>query len=340
MKNFIWVGEGGSETTIIDTKSVKDYKSLFSKYKSHGIDGVIFFANNDRWREALEVAKKLRMEFHLWKPLLVCRDKSLEVNHPSWFAVNRNGASTIEETPYVDFYKWFCPNNPEVKEYLLNIIDQLLMDSRIDSFHLDYIRYCDLFIPEGLIGKYGLKKGEYYPEYDYCYCSECCSKFEAEFGFDPRGKLNIDEKNLWNEYRLNSITRLVKSIKKFINSKGIKVSSAVFPGPSSVAEVNVKQRWSDWGIDGYFPMNYNSMYNKGVSWLKDIVKEERDAIKGLGKLFSGLYLENMTTAELKVAVYDSMRSGADGVSLYCDDLLTDKHLKAFAQVAGLCRNGI
>lgn len=335
MKNYIWVGEGGSDTTVIESGDPKNgaYLELFRNYKEHNIDGIIFFGNNNKWESAMIAAKEYGLEFHIWKPIMICNDNKIIKEHKDWFAVNKQGYSVLDKTPYVDYYKWLCPNNDEVKLYLINMIGNFTSKNDLDGFHLDYIRYCDQYIPEGLIHNYNLEKGKYYPDYDYCYCSRCRQIFKDKHGVDPIDDLTEDQNLKWNQFRLNSISNLVGSLKEFIHLNKINISAAVFPGPKSYAEKNVRQLWDCWELNAYFPMNYHSLYNEKLEWISAMVNEERNAVGSGSFLYSGLYLENLKSNELIKAVKLSMDSGADGVCLYSDDLLNESLLRTFKEIS-------
>lgn len=338
MKNFIWAGESSSNPVSVDKEKghPQNWLALFETYKKNNIDGIIFFAGNSSWKKAIDSASQAGLEYHIWKPMMISQDSVIEKDHPDWFAVRRDGTSTIDKTPYVDYYKWFCPNNNGVMEYLLKLVNSYTEDPRITSMHLDYIRYSDIYIPDGLIGKYNLESGKFYPEYDFCYCPTCRKLFQDEHGVDPLGDLSVKKKVNWDEFRLQSITNIVHQLKNHVHKRNKKISAAVFPGPS-IAIKNVRQQWSEWDLDSFFPMNYNSLYNKGPEWIQKVVKEERKVLGKTPELYSGLFLDKMTNEDLKKAIILSMENGANGISLYSDALLTEELLKTFKQTSALFR---
>ncbi len=338
MKNYIWAGEAGFDAKIFNSKKSNkvDIDKVLKEYKNSNIDGVIFNANNELWKDVLELSVSNDLEFHIWKPIMRSQDIDIEKKHKDWFALSKSGVSTLVKQPYVEYYKWFCPNNIEVKQYLLELVNSYILDESITSLHLDYIRYNDLYLPKGLVGKYGISYGEYFPEYDFCYCENCRKLFIDKHGVDPVEELTPDEAEKWTQFRFDSVSNIVQDLVDHCHNKGIKVSAAIFPGPS-IAKESVFQNWGEWDLDLYFPMNYYNFYNKEVSWLNEIVKEEKQTVNKKGKLISGLFLSDMSPDELSEAITYSMESGADGVSLYSDEMFTGELLSVFKEITSKYR---
>lgn len=110
----------------------------------------------------------------------------------------------------------------------------------------------------------------------------------------------------------------------------------------------VRQEWNKWNIDAYFPMNYNDFYEEPATWLRGIVAEEVNSVKGKNTpVYSGLFIchdwqnkkavvdpENsgLLPSEISEAVRGSMASGAKGVCLFTPQSMTEDHWKALEEV--------
>lgn len=97
-----------------------------------------------------------------------------------WYAVNRNGESAYNVQAYVPYYKFMCPNNENVINFLTGEYEKIAAIPDVDYVHFDYIRYVDVILAKGLWEKYGLVMNEEYPTADYCYCDKCVADFKAQ----------------------------------------------------------------------------------------------------------------------------------------------------------------
>jgi uncharacterized lipoprotein YddW (UPF0748 family) len=196
---------------------------------------------------------------------------------------------------------YLSPFKDGVKEYLGEVVMELVDNYDIDGIHLDFIRYPNI--------RFG---------YDY----EAREEFEELYGIDPLQLAyhNVNEKIpsrmseiwmdvltlLWYEYRANYITGVVSYINDVINETDhtVELSTAVW-FPQSFAYRYVGQDWVTWLENNYvdivIPMAYWSDiedfdekikpliekgYRIGVglgAWEKgyEVIKEEIDYLRGI-----------------------------------------------------------
>ncbi|MEW5915133.1 MAG: hypothetical protein AB1762_01955, partial [Gemmatimonadota bacterium] len=100
-----------------NTSTVARWRSRFARLRAAGITGVLVADGNVARMAA--AAKAEGLAFHRWMFMMYrSHDRWAKRNHPEWFAVSRNGASSLTKPPYVPSYNWFCPNREGVREYL------------------------------------------------------------------------------------------------------------------------------------------------------------------------------------------------------------------------------
>ena len=334
IKVYGWQGEGGNTTE-------ETLQADFSKWKSHGLDGMCYNAGHDlqKIQRAAKVAHANGMEYHAWIPAMLQggMDSTL-------YAVNRKGEPAYEVQAYVPYYKCLCPNHEGTAEFLTDLYGKVADIPEVDYVHLDYIRYVDVILAKGLWEKYGLVMNEEYPTADYCYCDKCVADFKAATGIDIKSVEDPSKCKEWAQFRCDLITKLVDRIADTVHAKGKKVSAAVFPGPDSHAKWMVRQEWNKWNIDAFFPMNYNDFYLEDAAWVGEVTKEEVNSMNGEKPVFSGLFIchdwqnkanikdpegHGLIPSEIEEAVRGSMESGAAGVALFTPGNMTDEHWKAF-----------
>lgn len=92
----------------------------------------------------------------------------------TWYAVNRNGESAYNVQAYVPYYKFMCPNNENVINFLTGEYEKIAAIPDVDYVHFDYIRYVDVILAKGLWEKYGLVMNEEYPTATTLLRQMCC----------------------------------------------------------------------------------------------------------------------------------------------------------------------
>lgn len=343
-------------------------KAQFQMWKEHGVVGVCVenggFAEEktmDQIKLCGQIAHEVGLEFHAWVP------SSLQANCDStWYTVNRLGKSAYvpEDRAYVTYYSTVDPHNPAVIDYLVGKYTQVAEMPEVDYVQLDYIRYADVILSEGLWDKY---KGQIdhewrdaeghvheYPGADYCYCDDCVADFKAKTGIDIKAKIaeGVDPATIqeWAQFRCDNVTNLVNKIAEAVHAKGKPISADVFPGPASYAEKMVRQQWNKWNVDVFFPMNYNDFYLKPAAWVGEVTEEE---VKSTDKpVYSGLFIcrdwqnkaslvdpENsgLIPSEMEEAVSTSVKAGAAGVCLFTPESMTPEHWAEFDKAIGLVK---
>ena len=354
--------------------SADSLKATFEMWKSHGVVGVCVECGGfefDRIETAAKLAHEVGLEYHAWVPSMLQGGKP-----EGWYTVNREGKSAFnpKDRAYVEYYQTVDPHNPEVVKYLAENYAKVAEIPEVDYVQLDYIRYADVVLSEGLWVKYDTIIGHdwgnleigplegsakpasvnEYPAADYCYCDDCVADFKEKTGIDMKEKLaaGVDPAAVpeWAQFRCDNVTNCVNAICEAVHAKGKKISADVFPGPHSYAEWMVRQQWQNWDVDCYFPMNYNDFYLKGADWVGTVTKEEVETVEGKKPIYSGLFIchdwqnksgeidpENsgLVPSEIAAAVKAAKDAGAAGICLFCPNHMTEEHWAEFDKAIGL-----
>lgn len=288
----------------------EDYARHFARIHSCGISAVLFEGYDER---IYRLCKESGLEAHYWK-WTMNRAELLE-SHPEWFAVNRKGESSAEKPAYVDYYRFLCPTHPEVAQYLADDYSKCGSLKYVDGMHLDYVRFPDVVLPTNLWAVYGIEQTSELSEYDYCYCDACREAFKAQTGRDPLKVKYPMEDQSWIHFRLDAITRVVKTIYDRMESEGVFLSAAVFPGPS-MAKKMVRQDWGNWPLKAFFPMTYNGFYNEGPEWIGKSVEESVKTVGDKAAIYPGLFFPDIKGEDFVKALDAAFGAGAAGVSFF------------------------
>ncbi len=334
---FAWLGGPGEATDI-------ELKADFTDLKEKGIDGLMYNGGQDPavYQRVGKIAKEAGLEFHTWIPTMVQgRDKNIS---PDLYAVNGNGESAYDKPAYVDHYTFLCPNKEENYQYLSDLYTSIAALPEVDGVHLDYIRYPDVILAEGLWEKYDLVMDKEYPEFDYCYCDKCKADFKAKSGIEIGKQSEARNIKEWKKFRQDLITKMVNRLVEDVHAKGKEITAAVFPGPHSHAVKIVRQEWDQWNLDAFLPMNYNDFYLEGTEWIGKMCKESSESLNGQKPVYSGLFIcpkpdskakeadpENhgLLPEEMAEAIRESMVNGATGICLFTPDRMTEAHWLEF-----------
>lgn len=326
-KHWVWVRPDKTETE-------DKLKRRYNSYHKAGIRGIFFEEDSERH---FRIAKSENLEAHRWMWTMNRGEKSLLQAHPEWYAVNRKGESCADKPPYVDYYRWLCPSKKEVTAYLEAQVRDIVAKEYIDGIHLDYIRFCDVILPVNLWDNYKIEQTKELPQYDYCYCDTCRTKFKEWRNVDI-ADLEYPEASLsWRLFRYNAITNVVNNLAVIASEYNKPITAAVFPTPE-VARRIVRQDWTNWNLDGICPMIYHGFYKESVPWIGDAVKEGVQGLHGKFPLYAGLFLPDFKdNVELSEGIKYALQNGAKGVSLFGD--VTDEVLKILQKTTGAVQKG-
>lgn len=336
MKNWCWLR--------LDRGTTDDHwKQTFARMRAAGVHAILpeVFNNHAAWwhSEHLPVAEPLLerliplaheagLEIHAWMHTMACNIPQIYQNHADWYDVNGKGESAADKPAYVDYYKFLCPSQPQVHEFLQRRVAELAAFDELDGIHLDYIRFPDVILAAALQPAYNIVQDREYPEYDYCYCQTCREAFRAESGIAINDLEDPSTSAEWRQFRCDRITSLVNDRLVPVGRKaGKNMTAAVFPNWQ-----NVRQEWHVWHVDAVLPMLYQSFYNEPVSWIGAQCRAgmERMQQKGASKpLYSGVFVPALDPAQLREAIEGSVDAGASGVALFDLGSMTDAHWQAF-----------
>ena len=238
---------------------------------------------------------------------------SLLGNHGEYFMVpqgSMNGGPVAFGSPVAAFY--LDPGSPDVQEYLLSIVRELVTNYPIDGIHFDYIRY--------------VQTNAGYPAWS-SYTNSSLERFRRIAGRTDTPPFEGD--TAWNDFRRRGITELVRRCRAEIPTlanprQPVRLSAAVvtwgnapatFQGSSSWT---LFQNWEEWQrigfLDTTIPMTYYSD-SSYPTWYRNWVDKEmtwrysRHMVVG-----PGIYLN--TFAQSLSQMQYALNHGADGLCTY------------------------
>ena len=204
-------------------------------------------------------SEQYKIEIHGWVTSVIISPHGLEklasghfyFLHPEWITADFSHTkmpNDVLEGAYLD------PGIPDVREYITNVILDIVSNYDLAGIHLDYIRY---------------------PDRKYGYNEFARTKYSQEIQFK--------DADSWSSWKQAQLTKLVRKIYKEIKiiSPEIVLSAAVISDPEYASEY-YSQNWVEWLdsniIDQVYLMAYDTSYSSLVRKLERLKKYKRKNI--------------------------------------------------------------
>ncbi|MEG3907786.1 family 10 glycosylhydrolase [Microcoleus sp. w1-18aA5] len=290
----VWLDRG----TIVAARSEQGLAAVFDRLAAAGINTVFFETLNagytiypsqvapqqnpltvgwDPLASAVKLAHDRGMELHAWVWVFATGNKRHNTligqpssypgpvlsAHPQWANIDNKGRT---QNPN-DGKFYLDPANPEARNYLLQIVNEIANNYKVDGVQLDYIRYP--FQDDNANFTYG-------------YGIAARQQFRQLTGADP---VNISPRNgslwrQWVEFKTNQINSFVAEVSQLLrqNYPRTILSVAVFPHPESQRIYKIQQNWEVWArqgiVDLIVPMTYALDTNRLQRITEPLVKEQ------------------------------------------------------------------
>lgn len=290
--------------TIFPSKTMNKYGFTVQNETFEGIDPLSIWIKEAHARD---------IKVHIWfqsfyvgnKPPEYCQSSILSVR-PDWGNKTKKYAELPTATKSTSEHNGYFidPANPEVQDFLLELIGEIIDTYKPDGINLDYIRY-----PNATAGSEQNAWG--FTEY-------ARNEFKSQSGVDPLDMSLSDIQWLdWNQYRRNKITNFVKKVGMLGKQKKVYISTVIFPDLAS-ALATKQQDWRNWSINGYIdgftPLFLT--YDSGMlaSMMNDVMRVKAPTTD----LFAGLFVTFMggSSEDLIRQIYQTRRMFANGVILF------------------------
>ena len=280
----------------------------------------------------LEKTKNTEIEIHAWFNAYILWSKSsppINLEHfyytcPECLATDINGKNdkdiNLNQNHSNNWEGVFLsPIHKKVNNHLLFVIDELLKTYDVDGLHLDYVRFHDIFYGYNAIGI-----DTFINKYNFNPRDLDRGIISTRFGFLES---KVDSlQNLWDNYKLDSITNLIKSTKDLIESNSIDIDLSVAVKPNII---DSKYRWSqDWLywlnknlIDYAVIMNYEADINK-FNLHNKLIKNRLNN-NDIKKIVVGISTFNQNALNASDKIILSRLNGFENFSIFNYDLEKD-----------------
>lgn len=290
--------------TIFPSKTMNKYGFTVQNPKFEGFDPL------EVW---IKEAHKRDMKVHIWFQSFYVGNEPPENDpssilsvRPDWGnKIKRDSNSSKATRSGSEHNGYFIdPANPDVQEFLLELIDEIITEYKPDGINLDYIRYPNTALTSDT--------------YAWGFTEYARNDFKQLYGVDPITLTNTDAQWLdWNDYRRNNVTQFVKKVGKLGREKNVYISAVIFPDLVS-ALASKQQDWRSWSknnyIDGFTPLFLTYDPKMLASMMSDVMSIKSESTD----LFAGLFITFMGGAseDLIRQIYQTRRLNANGVIIF------------------------
>ena len=346
----MWLDRG----TIVRAGSEAGLAKVFDRLAAAGINTVFFEAINagypiypsriapqqnpltrhwDPLAAAVTLGKEHGIEVHAWVWLFAAGNRrhnallNLPADYPgplinanpTWAAYDRQGRIVPlgQDKPFLD------PANPEVRSYLMRMLQEIAINYDVDGVQFDYVRYP--FQDPGADRTYG-------------YGTAARLRFRDMTGVDPatlsprnNGTLTPQQQRRrrqlwqrWTEFRMEQVSSFVAEASQMLRQQrpGSKVSAAVFAKPTHERLQKIQQDWETWAergdVDWIVLMSYAMDTNRFEQLIRPWILE---ANYGSTLIIPGIRLLNLP----EMAALDQIQTLRDlpvsGYALFAADNL-------------------
>ena len=327
-KKFYFSGWGAPSAKA----SKEDQLAQLKLWSEAGITDILPNVGVERLKELIELGGEHDIKVHAWHWMMNVGGSKECREHPEWYSVNSLGENCRDVHPYVGYYNFLSPFSEGACEYIKKGVREKAQIEGLASVHFDYIRYVDVILGNDLQKKYPYKGGKLVqdrilPDYDFGYHPNARKQYKEIFGVDPLDMEDYVENPAWQQFRMNAISDLVNECVEICHEEGTAASAAVFPFPQLAREY-VRQDWTTWDLDYFFPMIYKKDHEGNIGWVGFATNEGVKHMKEDKHLFTGVlvghYGDNYD--DFEAAIVAAYENGARGITFFTANSLNEKHL--------------
>ncbi len=306
--------------TIYPSEHLRRYGVRYQREEFIGFDPLAIW---------IKEAHKRQMKIHVWFETFYVGNENPQTtpNHvlsvyPMWS--NKRLLNYDSETPVFSLSEhngyFLDPANPQVQEYVLGLIQEIVEKYDIDGINLDYIRY-----PQCVDESFSN-----YRSSNWGYTNAAREEFQYIYGIDP---IDIEygtyEWQLWCIYRQNKISKFLVGVRNITANKNIKITAVIFPDLKKCISTKM-QNWRNWAIhnyvDGFTPLILTGDKNTAIMLLNDVIRNTTSKTK----IYPGLFVTFMggSFEDLLLQIHKTRVFKAKGTVLFDYAHLNDTYIDA------------
>lgn len=277
-------------------------------------------------------AHRRGIKVHIWFQTYYVGNKPPETNpqyilavHPEWANYQKKNADSETIAYSVSEHNGYFidPANPEVQNFLYELLSEIVERYKPDGINLDYIRY-----PQSL--------SSIYPNYDmsnWGYTQFARNEFKDMYGVDPIELKPTDALWVyWRVYRCTKVSNFVRKASTLCRSNNILLTAVIFPNRASAMDTKL-QDWKNWSmnnfIDGFTPLFLTCDDKTAMNLMEEVLRNKSASTK----LYAGLFVTFMNGSETDLIkqIHAARRYCLNGLIIFDYAHLKDNYVNVLTE---------
>lgn len=309
--------------TIFPSNTMEKY-GFIKQYEDYiGFDPLRIWINE---------AHKRGIKVHIWFQTFYVGNKPPESNpeyilakRPEWANYQKKNADSETLVYSVSEHNGYFidPANPEVQNFLYELLCEIVTRYKPDGINLDYIRY-----PQSLSANYSN-----YDMSNWGYTKFAREEFQKVYGVDPIELKQTDALwNYWRFYRCSKVTNFVKRASALCRSNNIQLTTVIFPNRTIAMETKL-QDWKNWSInnfvDGFTPLFLTCDDKTAINLMEEVLRNKSASTK----LYAGLFVTfmNGSNSDLIKQIHATRKYALNGLILFDYAHLNDGYVNTLTE---------
>lgn len=286
----------------------------------------------DPLRIWINEAHKRGIKVHIWFETFYVGNKPPETNagyilakKPEWANYQKKNADSETIAYSVSEHNGYFidPANPEVQNFLYELLCEIITRYKPDGINLDYIRY-----PQSL--------DTIYSNYDmsnWGYTKYARDEFFKMYGVDPiELKFTDPLWYQWRAYRCNKVTSFVRRVSVLCRFNKIQITTVIFPNRNLALNTKM-QDWKTWSmnnfVDGFTPLFLTCNDMTAINLMEEVLRNKSASTK----LYAGLFVTfmNGSSADLMKQIHAARKYCLNGLIIFDYAHLTDYYVDTLTE---------
>ncbi len=275
------------------------------------------FAGFDPLKIWICEAHKRGIKVHIWFESFYVGNKPPETNpefilakKPEWANYQKKNADSDTIAYSVSEHNGYFidPANPEVQNFLYELLCEIVTKYKPDGINLDYIRY-----PQSL--------DIIYSNYDmsnWGYTKYARTEFNNMYGVDPIELTTSDPLwAQWKAYRCNKVTNFVRRVGIMCRYNNIMITTVIFPNRTLALNTKM-QDWKTWSVnnfvDGFTPLFLTCNDSTAINLIEEVLRNKSASTK----LYAGLFVTfmNGSNSDLIKQIHAARKYCLSGIIIF------------------------
>ena len=277
----------------------------------------IDYAGFDPLKIWITEAHKRNIKVHIWFESFYVGNKPPETNprfilaqKPEWANYQKKNVDSPTIPYSVSEHNGYFldPANPDVQNFLYELLCEIVTRYQPDGINLDYIRY-----PQSLAPNYST-----YDLSNWGYTKYAREEFNNMYGADPIDIQTDDPMWFqWKFYRCNKITAFVRKISCLCRTNNVALTAVIFPNRQMAMDTKM-QDWKNWSmnnfVDGFTPLFLTCDDKTAMNLMEDVIRNKSASTK----LYAGLFVTfmNGSNFDLIKQIHAARTLSASGVIIF------------------------